>query len=81
VYYQHQDDDDDDDDDDDNNNNNNNNNTNNNNFSDYLLPYNVATNCILTAPLCHVDIVRLLCSELSLNTQFIVIVCVFSIFQ
>jgi len=30
------------------------------------LPYNVATNCVLTAPLCHVDIVRLLCSELSL---------------
>jgi len=25
----------------------------------------VATNCVLTAPLCHVDIVRLLCSELS----------------
>jgi len=30
------------------------------------LPYNVAMNCVLTAPLCHVDIVRLLCSELSL---------------
>jgi len=30
------------------------------------LPYNVATNCVLTAPLCHVDIVKLLCSELSL---------------
>jgi len=26
----------------------------------------VATNCVLTAPLCHVGIVRLLCSELSL---------------
>jgi len=30
------------------------------------LPYNVATNCVLTASLCHVDIVRLLCSELPL---------------
>jgi len=31
-----------------------------------LIIIKLATNCVFTAHLCHVDIVRLLCSELSL---------------
>jgi len=40
------------------------------------MPYNVVTNCVLTAPLLHVNIVSLLCSELS-YTQYIVIVILY----